>query len=245
MLIDDLDLTASAILLDVDGTLLDIAPRPDAVRVPNGLIDVLEKLVVITDGALALVSGRPIADLDRIFSPLRLTCIGGHGAELRLDDGGMVQLAPKLDVALRRELVALAEGRAEVLVEDKGYSLALHYRLAPEREPELRSRIADICSRYPGAAEILPGKSVIEIKSAPFNKGLAVRALMTHAPFVARRPIFIGDDVTDEPALASMPEFGGLGFSVGRAIPGVAGTFQSPADVRHWLSHMTMERARS
>lgn len=245
VLIDDIDIAASAVLLDVDGTLLDIAPKPDEVRVPPDLLRVLQKLCSMTGGALALVSGRPIADLDRIFAPLRLCCIGGHGAELRLSNQETVRLAPNLDPVLRHQLAALGEGRPGIVVEDKGYSIALHYRLAPEQEPELRRSTEEICSAYLTGCEILRGKAVIEIKSTAHNKGLAVRALMKRQPFSARRPIFIGDDVTDEPALAIMPEFEGLGFSVGREIEGVAGIFAGPKDVRNWLDRIVMERAPS
>jgi trehalose 6-phosphate phosphatase len=231
------DLRKSALLLDVDGTILDIAPAPDAVRVPGSLKDALSRLVAATDGAVALVSGRRIADLDRLFAPLPLALVGGHGAELRLLDGAKGRKTPQLDAELRRRLVALA--RAGVVAEDKGFSVALHFRQAPEREKPLHDAVAKLCAgRWSAPVEILPGKAVIEIKPDGFTKATGVRELMKHAPFAGRRPIFIGDDTTDETVFAIMPELDGIAFSVGRDVAGVAGCFATPARVRAWLDRI-------
>jgi trehalose 6-phosphate phosphatase len=237
------DLRTSALLLDVDGTIVDIAPRPDAVRVPVSLKDALARLVAATDGAVALVSGRRVADLDHLFAPLHLAVVGGHGAELRLLDGatGQTQESPQLDAELKRRLTALA--RDGVAAEDKGFSLALHFRQAPGREKSLRDAVAGLCAeRWSPAVEILPGKAVIEIKPAGFTKATGVRALMKHAPFAGRRPIFIGDDTTDETVFAIMPEFDGTAFSVGRDVAGVAGHFATPTRVRAWLDRIAPAR---
>ena len=133
----------------------------------------------------------------------------------------------------------LAEGQKfdpGIIVEDKGYSLALHYRNAPQREEELRRHIAAACAAFPGEAiEVLPGKAMFEVKRPGVSKGEAVRALMTHAPFSGRSPVFIGDDVTDESVFALLPEFGGTGFSVYRHFAGVSGIFHSPEQVRRAL----------
>ncbi|HLH90986.1 MAG TPA: trehalose-phosphatase [Xanthobacteraceae bacterium] len=233
------DLRKSALLLDVDGTIVDIAPKPDAVRVPASLKDSLSRLVAATDGAVALVSGRLLADLDRLFTPLHLAVVGGHGAELRLLDAGKARALKslQLDPELKRRLSALA--RDGVSVEDKGFSLALHYRQAPEQEKHLRAAVAEVCAEeWSPAVEILPGKAVFEIKPAGFTKATGVRALMKHAPFAGRRPIFIGDDTTDETVFAIMPEFDGTAFSVGRDVAGVAGRFATPARVRAWLDRI-------
>jgi trehalose 6-phosphate phosphatase len=130
-----------------------------------------------------------------------------------------------------------------VIVEDKGYSVALHHRLAPEFKDELREAVAAICGAESRELEVLPGKAVIEIKWLAFNKGTAVRELMRHPPFRGRRPIFVGDDVTDESAFRVLPEYHGLGYSVGRRMPSLAGRFGTPADVRRWLSRMAEHRA--
>lgn len=233
------DLRQSAILLDVDGTIVDIAASPEAVRVPASLRDALTRLIAATDGAVALVSGRMIADLDHLFAPLRLAAVGGHGAEMRLLDGGNTRpgAAPQLDPELKRRLTALA--RDGVAAEDKGVSVALHYRKAPAQEKPLRAAVGELCAEpWPTPIEILSGKAVIEIKPAGFDKGSGVRELMRHAPFAGRRPIFIGDDTTDETVFAIMPELDGTAFSVGRNVAGVAGCFATPARVRAWLDRI-------
>ena len=239
MFIDAASLHSSAILLDVDGTILDLAPTPLEVIVPPDLTVLLAKLSKKLDGALAFVSGRPLAELDLFFSPLQLPTIAGHGAELRSADGTVARAKLLLDPRLKIELAALGEGRPGVVLEDKGYSYAIHYRLVPHLGPELREEINAICATFPSASiEILPGKSVVEIKQPSFNKGTAVRELMQQPPFRGRRPIFIGDDVTDEAAFNVMPEFGGVAFSVGREVQGIAGMFETPSDVRRWLAEM-------
>ena len=233
------DLGKSAILLDVDGTIVDIAPTPEAIDVPASLRRALARLIERTGGAVALVSGRPLADLDRLFAPLRLAAVGVHGAELRPLGGAAARTArpPRLDDELKRRLTAIAG--AGVRVEDKGYSIALHYRQAPEQEQAVRAAVAKVCAEpWPVAVEMLPGKAVVEIKPAGFSKATGVRALMMNAPFAGRRPIFVGDDTTDETVFAIMPELDGLAFSVGREVAGVAGHFPTPASVRAWLDRI-------
>lgn len=234
------DLRKSAILLDIDGTILDFAPSPQQVRVPAQLRQTLSRLQQLTGGALALVSGRALADVDAIFAPLKLAAIGGHGAELRATpDGKIAMRAKPLEAALRRSLAHIGELGPDVLVEDKGYALALHYRRAPERAAAVRAAADKACAEAPpGTVEILPGKLVVEIKPSGINKAEAVRKLMQLAPFAARSPIFIGDDITDEPVFAVMAEFGGLGFSVGRVAAAVNGHFAKPESVRAWLARI-------
>ena len=228
-----------ALLLDVDGTLLDIAPTPQSISVPADLRDTLGRLWRLTGGALAFVSGRPLAELDLFFSPLKLPAIAGHGAEVRLADGTVHRATTFLDPQLKAEIASIADERPGVVIEDKGYSIAVHYRQAPHLGHEIRDEVSAVCARFSSARlEILPGKSVVEVKQPSFNKGTAVRDLMQHAPFTGRTPIFIGDDVTDEAAFEVMPEFGGIGFSVGREVQGIAGTFETPADVRRWIAEM-------
>jgi len=238
------DLRECAILLDIDGTILDIAPTPREVWVPPELRHTLARLQDLTGGALALVSGRLLNDIDLIFAPLQLAAIGGHGAELRPVPGTEPQRrAGSLSPELKRTLAALTELGPGILVEDKGYSLALHYRLAPDLGPALHAAVIGVCGQLPsGTVDILPGKAVVEVKPARVSKALAVGELMKYPPFRDRHPIFIGDDVTDEPVFGVIPQFGGLGFSVGRVVAGVDGHFERPEDVRAWLARIVADR---
>jgi trehalose 6-phosphate phosphatase len=234
-------LSQTAVLLDVDGTLLDLMPTPREVWVPPGLARTLKRLHERTGGALAFVSGRSINDLDLIFAPDQFPAVGGHGAEMRLeaDADALATRAPPLDKELKRRLAAIARLSPGILLEDKGYSLALHYRLAPHAEKAIYEAVSLIRADLPGAPiDVLPGKQVCEIKHAGFTKATGVRELMTHPPFKGRKPFFIGDDVTDESVFAIMPDFDGLAFSVGRRAKGVAGHFDAPSDVREFLARL-------
>ncbi len=239
---EPVDLRRIAVLLDVDGTLLDLAPTPHEVHVPPSLLKTLWMMRERTGGAMALVSGRLIGDLDFVFSPLRFSAVGGHGAEIRLDPSGTIveQTTLPLDAELKRRLKEVASHHRDVIVEDKGHSIALHYRLALDDGLPVVDEVFQACKGFaPDSYELLTGKAVIEIKSPGFNKGTAVRTLMNHAPFMGRMPIFVGDDATDEAAFAVVPEYGGVAISVGRKIPGVDGRFQSPDDVRRWLERLS------
>jgi len=235
-----------AILLDIDGTLLDLAPTPREVWVPPDLSSTLDRLLEKTSGALALVSGRSLNDIDLIFAPDRFPAVGGHGAEMRLgaDSEAVAAHAPPMDGELKRRLAAIAKLSPGILLEDKGYSLALHYRLAPHAERAIFEAVSLIRADTPNAPiEVLPGKCVCEIKPSGVTKATGVRELMTHEPFKGRRPIFIGDDVTDESVFAIVPEYGGLAFSVGRHVKGVAGYFGEPREVREWLARLADDHA--
>ena len=235
-------LSEYAILLDIDGTLLDLAPTPREVWVPPDLNETLNRLRDKTSGALALVSGRSLNDIDLIFSPEEFPAVGGHGAEMRIsiDNEAVATHAPPMDKELKRRLAAVAKLSPGILLEDKGYSLALHYRLAPHAEKAIYEAVSLIRSELPDAPiEVLPGKCVCEIKQSGFDKATGVRELMTHEPFRGRRPIFIGDDVTDESVFAIMADIGGLAFSVGRRAQGVVSHFfDEPRDVRAWLARL-------
>jgi len=233
-------LKGTAILLDIDGTLLDLMPTPREVWVPPGLSNTLNGLMEHTSGALALVSGRSLDDIDLIFAPDQFPAVGGHGAELRLERGGEVAAnSAPLDKELKRRLAAIAKLSPGILLEDKGYSLALHYRLAPDAEREIYEAVSLIRDDLPNAPiEVLPGKFVCEIKHSGFTKASGVRELMKHQPFKGRRPLFIGDDVTDESVFAIMPEMNGLALSVGRRAKGVNGHFDTPNDVREFLAYL-------
>src|SRR5471032_925495 len=234
-------LDQTALLLDIDGTLLDLAPTPREVWVPPDLAKTLNRLLEKTSGALALVSGRSLNDIDLIFAPEQFPAVGGHGAEMRIstDSEAVATHAPPMDKELKRRLAAIAQLSPGILLEDKGYSLALHYRLAPQAEKAIYAAVSLIRADLPNAPiEVLPGKCVCEIKHYGFTKATGVLELMAHKPFKGRRPIFIGDDVTDETVFAIMPDLGGLAFSVGRRAQGVAGHFDEPRDVREWLAHL-------
>jgi len=237
------DLKRLAILLDVDGTLLDLAPTPREVFVPHALRDTLLRLWERTGGAVAFVSGRPLSELDLIFSPLQLPAIGGHGAELR----AVARAAPEpprlpaLDPGIKRLFAKIAEAGPGIILEDKGYSLALHYRLAPDKEAVVREAAARICARLDGVPiELLPGKLMLEIKQTGFTKATAVRELMTYPPFADRRPVFIGDDVTDLGVFDVVPDFDGIGIAVGRKVPTAQACFEQPKDVRRWLEQISV-----
>lgn len=239
MSLDEIDLRTAAFFFDIDGTLLDIAPTPQDVRVPPRLKQALVEISKQVGGALAFISGRPLADIDRIFDPLKFPAIGGHGAEIRLGaDGAEVSGGAQLDPKLRHDLAAIATRGAGIVIEDKGYAFALHFRLAPQHEQMVIDAVEAICAASPTPLELLPGKSVIEVKQPAFNKGTGLRFVMKHPPFHGRRPVFVGDDVTDEAAFRVMPEFDGIGLSVGRELPGVSACFQTPSDVRRWLYRM-------
>jgi trehalose 6-phosphate phosphatase len=234
-------LSETAVLLDIDGTLLDLMPTPREVWVPPGLAKTLNRLYRRTGGALALVSGRSLNDIDLIFAPDVFPAVGGHGAEMRIegDNDAVAAHAPPLDKELKRRLAAIAKLSPGILLEDKGYSLALHYRLAPHAEKAIYAAVSLIRADLPDAPiEVLPGKQVCEIKHSGFTKASGVRELMAHPPFKGRKPFFIGDDVTDESVFAIMPDLDGIAFSVGRRAKGVAGHFDAPSDVREFLAHL-------
>src|ERR1700750_1230990 len=234
-------LSECALLLDIDGTLLDLAPTPREVWVPPGLAETLKRLLERTSGALAFVSGRSLNDIDLIFAPEQFPAVGGHGAEIRLerDSDAVTSHAPPMDKELKRRLASIAKLSPGILLEDKGYSLALHYRLAPHAEKAIYEAVSLIRADLPTAPiEVLPGKFVCEIKHSGFTKASGVRELMQHEPFKGRRPLFIGDDVTDETVFAIMPDMNGLSFSVGRRAIGVNGHFDAPNDVRAFLARL-------
>ena len=235
------ELSSVALLLDVDGTVLDTAETPTSVFVPDSLRTSLRNLHGKSGGALALVSGRLITDLDGLFAPLRLPAIGGHGAEIRMSSKDRIQEqhADGIAVECRQRVAAVASDDSRIFVENKGSSLAVHYRFAPDLRETLKRTLAQIIAQEDGDLELIDGKSVVEIKPRRFNKGTAVLELMRSPPFAHRRPIFIGDDTTDESVFAALPAVGGLGYSVDRAMAGAKGMFGSPRRVRDWLGQLS------
>jgi trehalose 6-phosphate phosphatase len=209
----------SALFLDVDGTLLEIALRPELVHVPRELPVLIARLSEQRQGALALVSGRPLAQLDRLFRPWRGAAAGMHGVERRRADGTLDRIRDSAGESaldrMRPKLAALAAGGSGLIVEDKGATLALHYRAVPGREPEIRVS-AEVLQREAGAAlRLIKGKMVVEFQPRNANKGSAITAFLAEPPFVGRRPVFVGDDATDEDGFAEVHNRGGFSIHVG------------------------------
>ncbi len=227
-----------ALFLDVDGTLLEIAPTPNAVVVPDSLKELLASLSVRLDGALALVSGRSIVTLDRLFAPLRLAAAGIHGSERREASGCVVR--PRVDLvrfaAAREALAAWTSRHPGTLLEDKGSALALHYRLAPNLEDEAHREAQLALERLGGTHELQRGKSVVELRPAGHSKGSAISAFLRDAPFLGRLPVFIGDDVTDEAGFAIVNKLGGMSIRVGpTAATAAAHRLDGVDEVIAWL----------
>lgn len=217
-----------AFFLDVDGTLLELASRPDEVVVRPGLPEILQRLSRVTGGAVALISGRPITDLDRLFAPLRLAAAGLHGIERR-DHGGAMHYHHQLDGKLdrTRELLARLAARHEgLLFEDKQFSVAIHYRQAPDKEPLIRSFLEKHMPEIEKDFHLQKGKMVYEIKPSGRDKGMAIEEFMQEAPFRSRTPVFIGDDVTDEDGFATVNRMHGHSIKVGDG--GTAATWLLP-----------------
>lgn len=210
-------LTGTALFLDVDGTLLEIEREPGAVHVPEALCRVLADLQVAIGGALALVSGRSIAQLDHLFSPLRLHAAGLHGLERRHLDAGLTRAAPDPHIFAdaRHHLAAFAARHRGVLLEDKGLTLALHYRNAPAQATAAEAMARAAVTASEGALVLLAGKMVFEIKPPGTDKGRAIAAFMAEPPFAGRRPVFAGDDVTDEAGFAAINDRGGIAIRIG------------------------------
>jgi len=228
-----------AFFLDFDGTLVDIAAAPDAVIVPDDLAAILRRVSNKTDGALAVVSGRTIATLDRFIGPPPFPAAGVHGAELRLPSGERTGLAaPRSVDRARRAFADLAERHTGLRLEDKGVAVALHFRSAPELEAVAADLARAIAAETHGELDVQLGKMVVELRPANADKGRALASLMEHAPFRGRRPLAIGDDVTDEPMLERARAFGGMSVRVGAPGPGGATSvyFADPAAVREWLA---------
>src|SRR5262249_4808378 len=166
------------------------------------------------------------------------------GVRRRPGAGAEAPRLPALDPAVKRQFAAIAEAGPGIILEDKGYSLALHYRLAPDKEGMVRPAAAKICAGVKGASiELFPGKLGGEIKQTGFTTATARRELMPHSRFASRRLIFLGDDVTDLGVFEILPDFDGIGISVGRNVPGIEARFGEPADVRRWLEQISRNDA--
>lgn len=223
-----------ALFLDFDGTMVDIAPQPEDVRVPEPLIGTLRRLHDYLGGAVAVISGRPIEQIDAFLRPLQLPVAGVHGAERRGADGNVTLLSTHpLDVveAAARELAAR---HPRLLVENKRGSIALHYRQAPELEALCLQTMQEAVDNSPGLT-LLRGKMVAEAKPGGASKGHAIEAFLHEAPFAGRVPVFIGDDMTDEVGFSTVQRLGGLGIKVGEGASVAWQRLPDPAALRHEL----------
>jgi len=197
----------------VDGTLLELARTPDAVHVESATLDLVHGVHVITGGALALVTGRSIEDVDRLFGGAPLPIAGQHGLERR-DGAGVWTVDESAAVGMqiaRRRLTDVANAFDGLLMEDKGRSLALHYRAAPQLETYVLESVRALGEDLGDAYAIQVGKYVVELRPAGTDKGEAIRAFMEEAPFAGRTPVFIGDDVSDEHGFAGWRQDHGRG----------------------------------
>jgi len=227
-----------AFFLDVDGTLLEIAATPESVVVPPDLVPLLARLRGAVGGALALVSGRTITELDGLFDPERFVAAGIHGAQLRSPGDALTVATDVAALDPAREILATFRRRyPAILVEDKGLAIAIHYRSTPEAEPAVHEVGTAIVERLGSAYEVLFGRKIVEVRRRDATKGHAVAALLEIAPFRDRLPVYLGDDRTDEDAFDVVNRADGLSVHVGsridtRATRRLAGV----TDVHRWLA---------
>jgi trehalose 6-phosphate phosphatase len=226
-----------AFFLDIDGTLLDIEGHPDDVRIGRAELDLVAGLHRATGGALALVSGRPLAGIDVLFHPLKLPIAGQHGAERRDALGKRHRHRFPVEALHRaaapvRKFVARNEG---LVFEDKGASVALHYRLAPQLEAAAKAVVEDAAQSAGGALEVQVGKMVFELKPAGVDKGKTIEEFMRDTPFVGRVPVFLGDDVTDEYGFRVINRLRGHSVKIGQGETAARWRLADPAAAKAWL----------
>lgn len=228
-----------ALFLDVDGTLLELAARPEQVCVDRPMLVLLERLQTLLGGAIALISGRSLAQLDGLFGPLRLAAAGIHGFERRGANG--VLHRPDMPVAtldrIRRWMHGVVIPESGLLLEDKGHALALHFRTAPQAAGRARAAGRTAASQLGPAFEVIEGSKVVELKPSGLNKATAIEAFMKEAPFAGRMPVFLGDDVTDFDGFAAVRRHGGMDVAVGDRVS-AQWYLEGPAATRQWLSQV-------
>ena len=237
--------TRWALFLDVDGTLLELAPTPDSVRVPARIKSLLAGLAEAAGGAVALVSGRTIAQLDEWFAPLKLASAGLHGLERR-DAEGRIHRPPHDERALQRARTFLAtriKSHDALLLEDKQMALALHYRRAPELEGTARALMTRARELAGEGFCILEGKMVLELKPDGFSKPLAIAAFLAEPPFTGRTPLFVGDDRTDEAGFTFVEGLGGIAVHVGDADTRARWRLPDVSAVHEWLAALLLAHA--
>jgi trehalose 6-phosphate phosphatase len=231
-------LSSCAYFLDADGTLLDIMPRPEDVVADDGLRELLAELAGAAGGALALVSGRAIKDIDRIFAPLIFPLSGLHGAEIRFPDGSCNSPNDGAMDGVRPPLADFMTAHPGLRLEDKGAALAIHFRQTPELGDEVLEFLGALAQQ--SGLAVQEGKMVAELKQAHHDKGKGIAALLARPPFSGRKPVFIGDDLTDESGFLFVNAQGGVSVRVGP--PGIASNARyrlpDPASVRAQLHRL-------
>jgi len=231
-----LDLAHTALFFDLDGTLAEIRDLPSEVSVPAQTIALLGRLEQALDGALAILSGRPGTDIDRLLHPLSLPYGANHGAERRGRSGAPHRVEPP--AALPEALRALRRRTAPwrgVLVEPKALGVAVHYRQAPARMRDVEAAVREVAAAYGPAFEVQPGKMVYELKPRGVDKGRALRAFMHEAPYAGRMPVMVGDDLTDESAFAAAQAAGGFGIKIGPGPSTATLRLAGPQELARWL----------
>lgn len=232
-----------AMFLDLDGTLVEIAARPDMVEIPPRLVTALKAAHQRLDGALALISGRTIRDLDTLVAPLKLPAAGVHGLEYRNSSGNThVLVNARVPDHSRQRLSRLAAAHDGLILEDKGDSVAMHFRLAPQLADRIRRELEQVVGELGSGFVIQQGKMVLELRPAGATKGTAIVRFMGEPPFNGRRPIFIGDDVTDEDGFQAVNRLEGISIRVG-AQGETAARYSLPdvAAVLEWLESLTRQ----
>ena len=234
---DNLDPSNLALFLDVDGTLLDIEDHPADVRAEPALVTMLANLSAGLDGAMSLISGRQIADIDRIFSPVRFAAAGAHGSELRQHpDDPVATSQSSLPATILDRLRTFVEQHPGLLLEEKHGGASLHYRRAPELQDQCTVFVRGLLHEIEKDFRLIAGKMVLELAPIDHNKGAAISAMMQREPFSGRHAVFVGDDVTDEDGFQAVNAMRGIAIRVGD-VRGSAAAYALPdvAAVRRWL----------
>jgi trehalose 6-phosphate phosphatase len=226
-----------AIYLDIDGTLLDVALTPSTVHVPTVLPWLIEALSSRLSGAVAIITGRPLAEADRLLQPSKFIGAGVHGGQMRLSiDGKIERLSPSFNPALQADIERIVKELPGVVFEDKGSGIALHYRLVPNLQQPLILLLEALLPLYPDQFKICGGRMVVEVLPVGFSKGSALHRISSLPQFANRTPVMIGDDISDIDAFRAAEELGGFGLKVaGENFSNDEASFGGPADVLGWL----------
>lgn len=226
-----------AIFLDIDGTLLDVALTPSTVHVPPVLPELIRALSERLAGAVAIITGRPLAEADRLLSPSKFIGAGVHGGQVRLAvDGKIETLTPSFDPGLLAAIKKIVRELPGVVFEDKGSGIALHYRLVPDMQGPLTDLLEALLPLYPNQFKICGGRKVVEVLPVGFSKGRALRTIAALPQFANKTPVMLGDDISDIDAFQAAEDLSGFGLKVaGENFSKDEAAFQGPADVISWL----------